>query len=274
VIVPVSVEDVTVDDVVLRRIVLRGEEGSLAMDVDPETKLIRSMVHEVTGGHTVQPGTRRVTTYVIENKTEGIPEALAFDPGSRQRVDLLAALLPRPQAPEGGGGGGGIAMPAEGPLIGKPAPPFILATATGDAVDLDDLRGRVVVLDFWATWCAPCRAALPKLHDVAAWARQRGLPVEFLTINVWESRDPAKDTPDDRLKSVRAFWQNAGYTLPVAMDYTDETAAAYGVQGIPATFVIRADGIVHAKPVPDVDLLKQAIEAAIEAAPPPPGDGA
>jgi thiol-disulfide isomerase/thioredoxin len=134
------------------------------------------------------------------------------------------------------------------------------------AIDLELLRGKVVVLDFWATWCGPCRRALPLLHQMAAWARLEELPVEVVTVNVWESRDPAQNTPDARLESVRAFWKQNGYTLPVAMDYTDEVAAAYGVQGIPATFVIRSDGVVHAQPHPSsVEELKRVVREAIEA---------
>ena len=277
--VPMEVEDVevTIDDAPAkrRRIRFTGVDGTMEMLVDPDTKLIDSIRHEVTGGGFVRAGTTKTTTYDFEYTIydEAPPaDALAIDTTDRQRVDLLFALQPKPEpvAPPAGPGIPGV---PGGTLVGKPAPNFVLATAGGEAIDLADLEGKVVVLDFWATWCPPCRKALPKLHEVARWAREEALPVEILTINVWEARDPANDTPDKRLEAVNAFWTKNGYTLPVAMDYTDATARAYGVRGIPATFVLRSDGVVHGQPHADVEMLKQSIRDAIEALE-APDDGA
>ncbi len=269
---PTGVESVEVEGRSLRQIVLSGPEGAARLFVEPRTQLLWRIEHEVTAGPTVAPGTRKLTTYTFEYDEHDAPlpaADLAFDPGDRQRVNGIVALLPPPPpraaVPAGAGGGD---------LVGKPAPPFTLATADGKAIDLERLRGKVVVLDFWATWCGPCRRALPLLHDVASWAREEDLPVEIITVNVWESRDPARNDPDARLASVRAFWDKNGYTLPVAMDYTDETAAAYGVTGIPATFVLRADGIVHAQPHVDVERMKQSITDAIEVLEAPADDPA
>ena len=263
-IVPTKVETTTIDGKAMQRIELTGPNGALRLLVDPKTKLVREMEHEVTGGMTVQPGTRKITKYTctFERGEKPLPAGdLAFDPGARELVDLIGALMPAPDPARGPGAPGG--------LIGEPAPAVLLATSDGGAVDLEDLRGQVVVLDFWATWCGPCRRALPLLHQVDTWAREQQLPVAVITINVWEVRDPAQDTPDNRLAQARAYWEKSGFTLPIAMDYTDETAMAYGVQGIPATFVIRSDGIVHAQHAGAgadyVALLKQEILDALEA---------
>jgi thiol-disulfide isomerase/thioredoxin len=223
----------------LTRITLSSPNGMLRFDVDPKTWLVREMTHEITGGSMVQPGTKRVTTYKIVNKTFEKPlpkDKLAFDPGERQRVDLLGALRPartsdQPMMRD-------VAGP--GDLTGQEAPPLVLATADDGAVDLEEMRGKVVVIDYWATWCRPCMAALPMLHEVAAWAADEELPVTFLTVNTLE-----REAPDPRLEKVRALWRNKGFTLPIAMDYTNETAEAWGVQGIPAAFIVRSDGVVH-----------------------------
>ena len=151
-------------------------------------------------------------------------------------------LIPQPEAPQpidpediaiG-------AIPAAG-LQGKPAPGFVLQTADGQEVDLEKLAGQVVVLDFWATWCGPCRQALPLLHNVGRWAKDEQLPVIIYTVNVWERGE----TPKEKLEAATTFWKSQRFTLPIAMDYTDATAAAYGVSGIPTTVIIRADGIVN-----------------------------
>ena len=119
--------------------------------------------------------------------------------------------------------------------------------------------------------------AFELLHEFATWARDEQLPVEVVTVNVFETRDPAADTPDARLDAVRAFWAKQGFTLPVAMDFTDQVAADYGVQGIPATFVIRSDGVVHARhegAAPDyVELLKDEVRDALDELETPEAEG-
>ena len=244
-IAPREMSEIEVDGKVLKRLMLRSDNGVMQIDIDPKTNLIETMEHTITGGMFVEPGASKRTMYSLDYTTfdEPLPDGeFAFDPGKRQRVDLFAALAPPPEIPEGPA----VPQGAVGDIIGAEAPPFVLATADGKAVDVEDFRGKVVVLDFWATWCRPCVVALPLLHEVATWARQEELPVEVLTVNVWEARGD-QDNPDARLAAVRAFWKKNNFTLPVAMDYTDETAAAYRVQGIPTTFIIRSDGIIHAR---------------------------
>jgi thiol-disulfide isomerase/thioredoxin len=206
------------------------------------------------------------------------PAELAFVPAERQRADMLSALVARPSMPEPGEFAGGDDGEAGGGMAGRPAPAFVLSTLDGGAVDLELLRGKVVVLDFWATWCGPCRQALPLLHQVAEWVKRRELPVEIVTINVWEIRDGAANNPDARIASARKYWEGQKFTLPVAMDFTDEVGASYGVRGIPTTVVIRPDGIVHemhsgAGPDYAKDL-QAVIEAALgdEGAPEPEGE--
>lgn len=85
---------------------------------------------------------------------------------------------------------------------------------------------------------------LPKLHEVARWVKEEQLPVEILTINLFEGKALPKDTPEARRESASKLWRQKKFSLPVLMDYTDETGRAYGINSIPNTVIIRSDGIV------------------------------
>lgn len=268
-IVPVAVENVEIADpkdetakLKRRRITLKGADGSMVIRFDPKTRLIDHIQHRITGGEFVQQGAIQTTEYIFEHKVyKELPDEkiYKFAPGERQRVAMLSTLIPQPEPPAP------APMEArnEPTLVGKAAPAFTLATADGGAIDLEELRGKVVVLDFWATWCRPCRDALPHIHDVARWADGMDLPVKVVTVNVWEKADG----PEAKNAAVLQFWRANKFTLPVAMDYTNETASAYGVSGIPTTVIIRSDGVVHASHsgFGGVELLKQEISAALDA---------
>ncbi len=113
---------------------------------------------------------------------------------------------------------------------GKPAPPLVLRDLGGREVDLASLRGRVVVVNFWATWCGPCQLEMPELADL--WKENRGRCFDLL--GVAEESDVA---------DVRRMAPSIPYTIVV-----DERASAlrrWGVMGYPQTFVVDADGAVR-----------------------------
>lgn len=114
-------------------------------------------------------------------------------------------------------------------LNGETAPDWELLTSEGNAVQLGDLEGKVVVLDFWATWCGPCLTAMPGLQELHE--RFAGEPVEIIGINVWEQADPVQ------------YMEENGYTYTLLLK-GDEVAEAYMVSAIPTFYVIGPDGRV------------------------------
>jgi cytochrome c biogenesis protein CcmG, thiol:disulfide interchange protein DsbE len=135
-------------------------------------------------------------------------------------------------------------------LVGRQAPGFDLPTlAGGGTVNLDDLRGQVVVVNFWASWCVPCRQEHSALD--AAWDRyrDRGVVVVGVLYN-------------DRPANGRAFVEELGGDWPVVDDPDSATALAYGVYGVPETFFIAPDGRVAHRHIGAVDyeLLTERIE--------------
>ncbi|GDX63747.1 hypothetical protein LBMAG35_05850 [Chlorobiota bacterium] len=116
-------------------------------------------------------------------------------------------------------------------------PPVItsLKRADGSTISPADWKGKVVFLDFWATWCGPCIRSFPgvqKLYD-----KYKNNPnVVFAIINVWER-------VEDRFASVRAFLDKNTYTFPIYYDLKDEMVKGYGVTGIPSKFILDKQGI-------------------------------
>lgn len=142
------------------------------------------------------------------------------------------------------------------PLPGRDAPPFALRTLEkGDTVTLADLRGEVVVLNFWASWCIPCRYEHP--HLLAASELYGHLGVRFLGLLY-------QDTPGN----ARAWLAELGEAYPSLLDDRSRAAIEYGVTGVPETFVIDQEGKVRYKKVGPVTLdeLRAAIDPLVNGA--------
>ncbi len=117
---------------------------------------------------------------------------------------------------------------------GEEAPDFELVGTGGDKMKLSDLEGdKVVILDFWATWCGPCRDAMPILAEVAGEYADKG--VVAYAVNVRED-----------VKTIQGFMEKQSYSLPVKLDPNGEIGALYNVSGIPKTIIIDRDGEVQA----------------------------
>ncbi|MGH2605253.1 MAG: TlpA family protein disulfide reductase [Anaerolineales bacterium] len=115
------------------------------------------------------------------------------------------------------------------PVVGAPAPDFTLAATDGVRYTLSELRGQIVVLNFWATWCTPCRIEMPMLQARYERDRENGLIV--LGVNFDE---PAAD--------VRLFGQELAISFPLLLDPGAEVQRLYRVRGYPSTFVIDREG--------------------------------
>lgn len=148
------------------------------------------------------------------------------------------------------------------PLEGHAAPDFALPIVAGDGADEGDLahlarfRGRVVVLDFWATWCGPCRASLPVLSRLSERFESRG--VVFLGVDVG---DP--DLPDAALRLAHA---RLGSRFPSIADRTTEVQAAYQVDTLPTLVLVDRAGVVRSVEVgvPDEEALARELRALVE----------
>jgi peroxiredoxin len=115
--------------------------------------------------------------------------------------------------------------------VGAPAPPFSRADLEGREIALETLRGRVVFVNFWATWCPPCRTEAPALERLYQELRQEGFEILALSI----------DEPGAR-SEVDSFQREFGLSFPVLLDPGKEAYQAYQATGVPETFMVDPQG--------------------------------
>jgi thiol-disulfide isomerase/thioredoxin len=125
-----------------------------------------------------------------------------------------------------------LAVPASSLEAGDPAPEFSAPGLTGGTVSLAAYRGKVVYLDFWASWCGPCAQALPALEEL----RQEFAPGDFQVVAVNVDRDP---------KLAKKFLQKRPVGYPSAIDPKGALPARFGIESMPTSFLIDRAGVVR-----------------------------
>ncbi|MCL2746256.1 MAG: TlpA family protein disulfide reductase [Coriobacteriia bacterium] len=122
---------------------------------------------------------------------------------------------------------------AQAEMVNGAAPDFEFLSEQGHRQFLSDFEGTPVVLNFWASWCPPCRMEKPHFQQAF---EQYGNDVKFIVLNV-----------DEPIEVARAYMDEEGFTFPIYFDEASEGALAYGVTGVPETFFIDSDGIISSR---------------------------
>lgn len=118
----------------------------------------------------------------------------------------------------------------------SPAPDVsVVSLANGTSLKLSDLKGKVVLLNFWATWCPPCREEMPsmmKLNSLMA-----GKPFQIVAVSIDEGGK----------KDIEAFFKESGFSLPTYLDESGASSKSYGITGVPESFIIDKQGVLVKK---------------------------
>ena len=185
-----------------------------------------------------------------------------FPGGPLVRYGIVAAIIAivgglfvqRELLAEDADGGLGL-LDGRAVAVGEPVPNFVLMTLDGERVRLSDFRGQTVVLNFWASWCTPCRDEMPEFQSLY---EERAAAGDFVVIAIdW--------IDSDSRGAVREFAEDFGLTFPVVLDTAGSAVKErFGVRGVPATFFIDRDGVLRARTFGSVygELLVEGVAAA------------
>jgi peroxiredoxin len=147
------------------------------------------------------------------------------------------------------------ARPSAGAVVGQPAPAYAAPTLAGDTLSLADLQGQTVMLNIWATWCAPCREEMPSLEALQRQYADQGLRVVGVSI---DSRSAAGE--------VRQFLDQNGITFTILHDADERVTRTFRTMGVPETYLIDREGRLVRRWIGKIDAESETIQAAVREA--------
>ena len=197
-----------------------AKNGELTLRIDRQTHFFAAVSFQVKPAGAPEGFLVRVNGTFSPRASAEPP--ITFAAGSRSVVNNLTELASKRLA------------------LGSRAPDFALETLDGKKIALQDLRGSVVLVDFWATWCVPCWIALKETQSLAMWAAAEKLPVKIFAVNTLEQGSETSE----KLKRVQAFWRSQGFVMPTLLDSNSEMFKAYASPGLPSMVLISQTGTI------------------------------
>jgi peroxiredoxin len=199
-----------------------ANNGELTLIIDSKTHFFTAVSFQVRPPGAPEGFLVQVNGTFSPQVLNGSETPINFSPGSRSAVENLTDLT------------------STRLVLGSVAPDFELETLDGKKIALHDLRGSIVVLDFWATWCVPCWTALKETQALSGWAAAEKLPVAIFAVNTLEQGSDSKEKSD----RVRRFWKSQKFTMPTLVDVQSKMFKAYGSPGLPSVVLISPSGTI------------------------------
>ena len=199
-----------------------ANNGELTLAIDSKTHFFTAVSFQVRPPGAPEGFLARVNGTFSPQVLNESETSIDFAPGSRSAVENLADLT------------------STRLTVGSVAPDFELETLDGKKIALHDLRGSIVVLDFWATWCVPCWTVLKETQALSDWVAAEKLPVAIFAVNTLEQGPESKE----RLDRVRRFWKSQHFTMPTLVDVHSTMFKAYGSPGLPSVVLISPSGAI------------------------------